>query len=521
MTSHQSRTMVWPYEQFQKEVQSRLDESEIHDPAEAPVPPYYPDTPVIRKTLARYYDCITAMDKEVGAILAQLEEDGLAEDTIVFFYSDHGSGMPRHKRCLYDSGMHVPLLIRFPEKWKHLAPKQDDKQLAAGDVTDRLVSFVDFGPTVLSLAEVDIPDYMQGEPFLGEAETKPREYVFGHRDRIDEVIDMSRSVRTKRYLYIRNYMPHLGWNQPSAWPDQGEIRHEFYRLADCKKMTDAQWQFAGPTRPMEELYDCEKDPQNLLNIFEYDSDEVRTERSLLQSSLSGHMRDVFDLGHVPEIDQWELTLEWTPNSDVVRKSATPYQWFHHNDLGGAKYGLILTQQAERFPPVDDTTNLSNAKRLRHESSWVRYWAAINLASKVHSKKERSLLLAALNDDIASVRIAAAHALACHDEFDKALPTLIDLVAHEDLTTALYAARAIELLGDNAKAAIPAMQKTLARAEKIRPPDTPATVVTSGDQDLAMFIGFSTRAFLKKVKQENEQKGAKGDQGGKANPTTSG
>jgi arylsulfatase A-like enzyme len=117
MTSHQSRSMVWPYERFQKEIQSRLTKDEIHDPAKVTLPPYYPDTPVIRKTVARFHDCVTAMDKEVGSILDQLEKDGFADNTIVFFYSDHGSGMPRHKRALLDSGMNVPLLIRFPGKF--------------------------------------------------------------------------------------------------------------------------------------------------------------------------------------------------------------------------------------------------------------------------------------------------------------------------------------------------------------------------------------------------------------------
>lgn len=121
MTSHQSRTMVWPYKQFEDEVQSQLRANEIHDPGRVPLPPYYPDTPLVRKTLARYYDCVTVMDTQVGEILKQLEADGLADDTIVFFYSDHGSGMPRHKRALFDSGMHVPLLIRFPDKYQHLA----------------------------------------------------------------------------------------------------------------------------------------------------------------------------------------------------------------------------------------------------------------------------------------------------------------------------------------------------------------------------------------------------------------
>ena len=118
MESHQSRSMVWPYEQFQKEVQSYLSGSEIHDPSLVPLPPYYPDTALVRKTLARYYDCVTRMDQRVGEILGRLKADGLYDETIIFFYSDHGSGMPRHKRALLDSGMRVPLLIRLPEKYQ-------------------------------------------------------------------------------------------------------------------------------------------------------------------------------------------------------------------------------------------------------------------------------------------------------------------------------------------------------------------------------------------------------------------
>ncbi len=163
MTTHQSRTMVWPYERFKKEVQAELSAEERHDPAEAPVPPYYPDTPIVRRTIARYYDCITVMDKHVGKLLSQLKEDGLFEDTIIFFFSDHGAGLPRHKRALYDTGLHVPLLVRFPEKWRHLAPA------GPGERVGRLVSFVDFPPTVLKLAGIKVPSYMQGIPFKKEA----------------------------------------------------------------------------------------------------------------------------------------------------------------------------------------------------------------------------------------------------------------------------------------------------------------------------------------------------------------
>ncbi len=478
MTSHQSRSMVWPRAKFVSDVQSRLTADEIHDPKEAPLPPYYPDTPVVRRELARYYDCVTAMDKDVGQILKQLEEDGLADDTIVFFYSDHGSGMPRHKRCLLDSGMHVPLLIRFPKKWKQFAPT------TSGETTDRLVSFVDFGPTVLSLAGVEIPDHMQGEPFLGKAETEPRKFVFGHRDRVDEVIDMARSVRSKRYLYIRNYMPHLGYNQRTAWPDQGEIRHEFYRLANRRQMTDAQWHFAGPTRPVAELYDCEKDSLNLKNLASSPDHKA----ILMEHALAGrrHRVETGDLGFVPEQEAWKIAAKQTP-WDAVRSG---------------EINLDDLNLAANAAAIDDESMLR--KHIMAADPNIRYWGALGLTQrKAISDEAMQLLTRALKDSSAAVRVAAAQAIATHGKIELALPVLIAALEDKDLTTVMYATRAIELLGDEANVAIAAMRKALARAEKIRPPDSPATVVTSGDQDLAMFIGFSSAAFLTAVTDDKE------------------
>src|SRR5262249_50552029 len=178
-----------------------------HARATPPPPPYHPDTPEVRKDWARYADMITAMDKEVGAYLKQLDDDGLAGDTIVFYFSDHGAGMPRSKRWLYDSSLLVPMAIRFPEKWKHLAPS------APGTSSDRLISFVDYVPTVLSLAGVKVPEHMQGKPFLGAQSTAPREYIHGFRDRMDERLDLLRCVRDRKWKYIRNYRPDRIWAQ--------------------------------------------------------------------------------------------------------------------------------------------------------------------------------------------------------------------------------------------------------------------------------------------------------------------
>jgi arylsulfatase A-like enzyme len=476
MTSHQSRSMVWPHERFQNEIQSKLSDDEIHDPSKITLPPYYPDTPIVRKTVARFHDCVTAMDKEVGNLLAQLEKDGLAEDTIVFFFSDHGSGMPRHKRALLDSGMHVPLLIRFPEKWKKFAPGKP------GSKTGRMVAFVDFAPTVLNLAETEIPSHMQGNPFLGANNDKKRKYIFGHRDRVDEVRDLARSVRDHNFLYIRNYMPHLGYNQPTAWPDIGEIRHEFYRLTDPKKMTSSQWHFAGPTRPVEELYDCKKDPQNLKNL----AGKITHQKVLgrLRRELNNHLKQSRDLGFLPEYEAWKL-FENRSGWEVGKSGNLDLQTLRNaaSQVGIAKKETLI-------------------KNLQSNNEVVRYWGAIGLNAHKEAigNEAKKALNQALSDSSPSVRIEAANTLIKRGIPDLALSVLIQELEHQNLIVVTHAARTIELLGKKAKAARKAMQRCLIRAHKIRPPDLSPVIVLPGDQDMAMFVGFSCQAFLSQFKQ---------------------
>jgi arylsulfatase A-like enzyme len=475
-TTHQSRSMSWSYEQFQKEVQSRLTADEIHDPAAAPVPPYYPDTEVVRRTIARYYDCITVMDKNVGRILAELEEDGLAEDTIVFFYSDHGAGLPRHKRVLQDSGMNVPLLIRFPEKYAHLAPA------AAGETTDRLVSFVDFPPTVLSLLGLEIPDHMQGTPFLGPATGEPRSHVFGARDRIDEAYDLARSVRTRDYLYIRTYMPHLSYNQPSWYSDQAEIRQEITRLARRERLSGPQLAYAGPMRPREELYLVREDPQQLKNLVY--SDEHRDALSALRRELTRWIRETRDVGFLPEADAW---------ARIRAGDTTPYELARSD--GGYPQARITGAAAlvGRGDALDEQTDL-----LGDPDPAVRYWGAVGLlASERSSDESREALRAALLDSSAVVRIASAAALARHpsedhtedegpgpDDLDASFRVLREELKGDDLDAALLACRMIELLEAAGPPTVRAMRQAAARFEDME-----------GDQ--ALFIRFSTDAFLRR------------------------
>ena len=250
-TSHESQIRL-PEKQYQQRV-ADFSAEELHDPDQAPLPPYHPDTPSVRRDWARYADMITYMDKQVGDLLEQLEADGLAEDTIVFFYSDHGAGMPRGKRWLYDSSTQVPFIVRVPEKYADLAPGPE------GSSTDRLISFVDLAPTVLSLLGLEIPEYMQGSAFLGEQQEEPRQYIFGFRDRMDERYDLLRMVRDQRYKYIRNYLPQLPYfhHQFIGYMYEMPTMKDWQAMADAGTLTGPAAAFMTLSKPAEELYDTE------------------------------------------------------------------------------------------------------------------------------------------------------------------------------------------------------------------------------------------------------------------------
>ncbi|NUQ65736.1 MAG: sulfatase [Pirellulales bacterium] len=221
----------------------------VHDPAKAPVPAYHPDTPEVRRDWAQYYDNITTMDKQAGQRLRELEEAGLADETIVFFYGDHGSGMPRSKRFPYHSGLHVPLLVCIPAKYQALAPGD----YRAGGTTDRLVGFVDFAPTVLSLAGIEPPSYIEGRAFLGRYDAGAQPYLFGFRGRMDERYDTIRSVTDGRYVYLHNYMPHLPYGQHVRYMFDTPTTRVWKELHDQGKLTAQQdhfWRMMPGTLPL-------------------------------------------------------------------------------------------------------------------------------------------------------------------------------------------------------------------------------------------------------------------------------
>jgi len=271
---------------------------EKHDPAKATLPPYYPDTPIVRQDWAQYYDVVTLMDKEFADILKQLEDDGLADDTIVWFWGDNGRGLPRGKRWIYDSGIKVPLIVRIPEKFRKLASPDSPDALAPGAVNNDLIAFIDFAPTMLSLTDIKIPKYIQGRPFLGPQKAEPRDYIFAARDRMDEAYDLIRGVRDKRYKYIRNYMPHVTCAQDIDYMDQMPTMQEMRRLNAEGKLTGPQKLYFLETKPVEELYDTVADPDEVNNLAadpKY-KDVLRRMRKVHRQ----WMKDTGDIGLVPE-----------------------------------------------------------------------------------------------------------------------------------------------------------------------------------------------------------------------------
>jgi arylsulfatase A-like enzyme len=228
-------------------------------PKDVVVPPYYPDTDPIRRDIARHYNNIITMDREVGAVLRSLEAENLVEDTIVIWTTDHGDGLPRAKRELFDSGLHAPMIIRWPTRWR-------PEGATAGSVDERMISFVDFAPTILSLAGAPIPGNMQGKAFAGPAEEAPRRYVFAARDRIDEVPDRQRAVRDADFKYIRNHDRRAG-GFPLAYRDNADGMRELHRARENGALDAVQRQWFEP-RPAEYLFDTRADPHEVNNLAE-------------------------------------------------------------------------------------------------------------------------------------------------------------------------------------------------------------------------------------------------------------
>lgn len=408
----------------------------VHDPAKVRVPAYHPDTPEVRRDWAQYYDVVSEADAEAGRRLAELDEAGLANDTIVFYFADHGSGMPRNKRWPYNLGLHVPLVVHVPEKFKHLRPTD----YAPGGKSDRLVSFVDFAPTVLSLAYIEPPAWLQGFAFLGRYASPPQSYVYGFRGRMDEKVDLVRSVTDGRFVYVRNYLPHRIYGQYLNYMFQTPTTRVWHQLHTEGKLNAAQDAFWNP-KPPEELYDLASDPDEVHNLA--DLPEHRETRERLRDAQRSLALRVRDVGFLTEGEMHRRSQGTTPY-DLARDES--------------KYPLErILATAEMASGLEPQLTPDLIKAFEDSDNAVRFWAAAGLLmrGKAGVQAGHGTLVSSLADPSPDVRVTSAEALARFGnpaDRNLAIKILADHAdaSRQDVFTAIAALNAIDQLGDEAE-----------------------------------------------------------------------
>jgi arylsulfatase A-like enzyme len=380
-----------------------------HDPDKVPVPPYHPATPEMKHDWAQYYDKVEDMDAWIGEKLKELQDAGLAENTIVFYYGDNGGVLARSKRYVYESGTRVPFIVRIPEKYKHLYPAKK-----TGVRVDWLISFVDLVPTLLSITGIPVPDYLQGHAFLGEQKTKDPEYAFMFRDRMDERYDMCRAVRSEKYRYIRNYMPyriygqHLEylWKAPSmrSW-------EQAYLNGECNEIQRVFWN----SKPAEELYDTENDPWEVNNLAGNPGYKHVLEKMRIANN--EWIRKIYDTGFIPEADWVDKT-----------KGQALYDF-----MRSGKPGFEKIFQTADMATSGEAGNIDQLKSsLNDEDSSVRYWGVtglLMLGEKAAPATEE--LKQAVQDPSGAVAIMAAEALYNMGEREIARCTLLKQLKSPD------------------------------------------------------------------------------------------
>lgn len=418
-------------------------------PEQVQLPPYHPDTPTIRLDWANYYDQVSRMDQEVGRLLAELEKSGAADNTIVFYYADHGGALPRGKRNIHDSGTRVPMIVRFPKAWSHLAPAKP------GSWVEQPVSFVDLPATVMSLCEIPIPKNYQGHPFLGRAKTPPRSHVFLFRGRMDERYDNARAVRDEQYRYIRNYSPHRPWGQHYTYPFRVlPSMRSWYAEYEAGKCNDVQARYWQP-KPGEEFYDTAADPFEIHNLI--DDAKLAAKREQLKQALEAEMLAMRDTGFIPEGMFTRLPAQ----------GQTIYEYAHSDAYPLERIIKLANLATERNP-----ANLPQFQTaLSDEHAVIRYWGALGcllLQEKAAPAKEQ--LLAAMADDRLDVRVVAAEALGYLGETPAAAEALQGVLKNGNTYEILAALNTLEYMWRAGQIPLPQVQQMVQGLKLSEPAD---------------------------------------------------
>jgi N-sulfoglucosamine sulfohydrolase len=371
------------------------------------LPPYHPDLPEIRQDWARLHDLITLMDRQTGDLLQELKELGLVDNTIVFFYSDHGGQLARSKRYIYNVGTQVPFILHLPEKWQHLAEKKP------GGTDSRMISFVDLAQTVLSIAGCEVPEIMQGHVFLGSEREEAPEYVHFYRDRMAERYDFSRAVTDGQYYFIRNFMPHRprGRDTRYGFTVQANWRawEEYYERGKCNEI---QSQFFQP-KSLVELFDTNSDPWHITNIA--NKPETRKIITQLSNELDRWMIETRDIGLIPEPMLHELVGEG-------KKYETIYEYAQSDE-----YPVEKILNVAKYSSLADKNQIENyMKFMSDDNPVIRFWGAYAayLTHQTRPDIQSRLKNIINNDEFAANRIIAAQALAVCGDPDFAFKVLM-------------------------------------------------------------------------------------------------
>jgi arylsulfatase A-like enzyme len=379
-----------------------IHDSFAFDPASISLPAYHPDTPDIREDWALYYQCISLMDYEVGLVLKELQKAGRMDDTIVFYFSDHGGVLPRSKRFIYESGLRVPMAVHVPEQYKHFAESLERNK-------DSVLQFVDLGPTLLELADVDVPEHFSGVSLLTPPEERPS-YNYSFRGRMDERYDMVRSVFDGRFRYVRDYIPHrpeggyirFMWQAPSVRSWENEYK--------AGRTNPVQSRFWEPNEPVA-LYDCVNDPDNVVNLA--DDPAYAEHAARLSAELDRWMLEIRDTGLIPE-----------PMICKLRGEASPRDWVRQSGQDFEK----LLEAANRAIKADPDNLETLLELSRSKDPAIRFWASQGLAMIAQSTPQVADALHRLAvDPFPSVQVAAAEGLYLVGDADAARATLAALL----------------------------------------------------------------------------------------------
>ena len=425
-----------------KSVTANLTAKERQDPNKiSTLPPYYPDTPAVREDWKRNYELITAMDSWAGSLIKEIKDQGLYEETIIFFWSDHGVGLPRAKRWLYHSGTHVPLIVRIPGQ-------------LAGKVDHQLVSSIDFGPTVLNLAGIKVHDKLQGRAFLGKNLSAPRKYVFGARDRMDERYDIIRAVFDGRFRYIRNFEPLKPYYQYMNTPEKGATMREIRRAENESSLTVAGKLFSSSEKPVEELYDIKVDPHEINNLAS--DSKYLSKIKLMRNVMSNWQSTIGDIGLIPEA---EIEIQ-------EKQSGSRFEIMNGKESDSnhiQQLVSVATKASEGISALDDLIRASNSN-----DPVIRYWAMTGIGNigKNAGEVAKKISIDAMKDDSQSVRIAAARAVAKFGEIDSALGLLKNELKSPHQWGRLATAIVIDEMGEDARPLVDDLKKVL----KIRQPN---------------------------------------------------